>query len=66
MRLQTPRLVSGKFDDNGRHLRNFLVDVKVVQLESVIVVRAAMINLTCSPFLKRSEPGRKSSFLSVP
>ena len=36
-KLESPSLVSDEFDDNGRSLQNFLVDVKVVQLESVIV-----------------------------
>jgi hypothetical protein len=37
-KLESPSLVSNEFDDNGRPLRDFLIDVKVVQLESVIVV----------------------------
>jgi hypothetical protein len=37
--LKSASLVSGEFDDNRRSLRDFLIDVKVVYLESVIVVR---------------------------
>src|SRR3984957_8383370 len=38
-KLESASLVSSEFDDDRRSLRNFLVDVKVVQFESVIVVR---------------------------
>jgi len=40
-KLESAGLVSGEFDDHCRSLRNFLIDVNVVQLESVIVVRSA-------------------------
>ena len=38
-KLESAGLVSGEFDDNRRSLRDFLIDVKVVELESVIMVR---------------------------
>jgi hypothetical protein len=64
-KLESTCLVSGEFDDHRRSLRNFLIDVKVVQLESVIVVRGAHDQLDHSPFLTRRERGLNSYFLSV-